>query len=97
MCEKIELDELIDDFIEQNTDGILEGTRGVKNLESLLNQIGYDGLGDFLADNPGAIDAVLRWIGYQDQITEWHDALLDSIKHADDGGDPVAEVARKLD
>ena len=89
--------ELIEDFIEQNTDGILEGTRGVKNLESLLKQIGYAGLGDFLADNPGAIEEVLSWIGNQDQITEWHDALLDSIKHADDGGGPIAEVARKLD
>ena len=79
MYEKIELDELIEAFIEQNTDGILKGARGVENLKTVLIQIGYDGLGDFLADNPRAIDAVLSWIGNQDQITEWHDALLDSI------------------
>lgn len=90
--------EEIEAFIEQNTDGFLEGARGVKNLESLLNQIGYDGLGDFLADNPEAIDAVLRWIGDQDQKTEWRDALLDSIAHDDDDdGDPITDAARKLD
>jgi hypothetical protein len=71
--------EEIEAFIEQNTNGILEGTRGVENLESLLNQIGYAGVGDFLADCPGAIEAVLTWIGDQDQMTEWGDALLDSI------------------
>lgn len=91
--------EEIEAFIEQNTDGNLEGTRGVKNLESLLSQIGYDGLDDFLVDCPGAIEAVLTWIGDQDQMTEWRDALLDSIAPDDDhdDGDPIAAAASKLD
>lgn len=75
--------EEIEAFIEQNTDGILEGTRGVENLKTVLMQIGYDGLGDFLADCPGAIEAVLTWIGDQDQMTEWSDALTvhDALVH----------------
>ena len=87
--------EEIEAFIDQNTNGILTGTRGVENLESLLSQIGYDGLGDFLAACPDAIAAVLTWIGDQDQVTEWRDALLDSIDPDDD--DPVTAAARKLD
>lgn len=91
--------EEIEAFIEQNTDGILEGTRGVENLETLLYQIDYAGVGDFLADCPGAIEAVLTWIGDQDQMTEWRDALLVSIApdDGDDDGDPIAAAASKLD
>jgi hypothetical protein len=92
--------EEIEAFIEQNTDGNLEGTRGVENLKTVLIQIGYDGLGDFLADCPGAIEAMLTWIGDQDQMTEWRDALLDSIApddDHDDDGDPIAAAASKLD
>ena len=88
--------EILETFIEQNTDGILEGRRGVENLESLLSQIGYAGVGDFLADNTAAIERLLLWIGYQDQKTKWRDALLDSIT-LDDTGNPVTEAARKLD
>lgn len=92
--------EEIEAFIEQNTDGILEGTRGVENLKTVLIQIGYDGLGDFLVDCPGAIEAILTWIGDQDRMTEWRDALLDSIApddDHDDDGDPIAAAASKLD
>lgn len=89
--------EILETFIEQNTDGTLNGTRGVENLETLLSQIGYAGVGDFLSDNSGAIEAVLSWIGYQDHITEWREALSVSIAPEDDGGNPVTEAARKLD
>ena len=79
--------EEIEAFIEQNTNGILEGTRGVENLKTLVIQIGYAGVNTFLADCPGAIEAVLTWIMDQDQMTEWRDALVDSITLDDDDHD----------
>lgn len=48
--------EEIEAFIEQNTNGILEGTRGVENLKTVLIQIGYDGLGDPITDAARKLD-----------------------------------------
>ena len=40
-----------------------EGDTGVRNFEDLTKDIGYDqGIDQFLADNPGAIETILEWI-----------------------------------
>lgn len=40
-----------------------EGDSGVRNFEELTKAIGYDqGIDQFLADNPGAIETLLEWI-----------------------------------
>jgi hypothetical protein len=68
-----------------------EGETGVKNLCRLTNAIGYkdpqyfgqfahDGsygdLIEFLEDNPGAVEAIIDWIGEQD-FPEWNEALTE--------------------
>lgn len=43
-----------------------EGERGVRNLEQLVKDIGYDnGIEEFLADNQGAMEVIVEW------ISEW--------------------------
>lgn len=59
-----------------------EGERGVRHLNDLCNAIGYDAHGFaygsslevFLADNPGAQAAIVKWIERQN-IGEWKDNL----------------------
>ena len=63
--------EKIDAYIDHNRMYHFEGCSGVKNLEKLLRDMGYDRggqfLGDwpihnFLSDNPGAIQALIEFI-----------------------------------
>ena len=58
------------------------GPSGVRNLEYLAEDLGYTSgsfignhpLFNFLADNPGAIQAIIDWIGDQN-IPEWAENL----------------------
>ncbi len=66
-----EFNELVEEFEEQENTYSNEGSRGVRNLESLIVAIDpnykYDGIGtstlhNFLEDNSGCIEAIKKWI-----------------------------------
>lgn len=59
-----------------------EGFDGVDNLETFLEIVGnYNSIPEFLADNPGAIEALIEWIG--DHITPEQEARIDKEIEAD--------------
>ena len=41
----------------------VEGERGVRNLENLVSNLGYMHIEEFLADNPGAVEAIVEFVG----------------------------------
>lgn len=61
----------IEKFCDDNKMYQFEGERGIKNLNKILAHIDYKGHGFaygspvevFLADNPGAIEAIIEFIG----------------------------------
>lgn len=64
----------------------IEGEQGVRNLEQLVETLGYGhgiyrnrAIEEFLIDNPGAVEAVLQFIGeWTDRNEEWAAALLNA-------------------
>ena len=72
--------ELLQDYIVNNRMFHFEGERGVNNMERVMKEVcGYTAdwggvLKNFFADNPGAIEAVLEWIGSHNNA-EWKDNL----------------------
>jgi hypothetical protein len=79
---------LIEKWTEENRVYRWEGERGVKDLERLCAAIGYkengfrygDPIHAFLADNPGAIEALVQWIeDRDDDAPEWKESLLDDL------------------
>ena len=63
-----------------------EGDSGVRNFEQLTKDIGYDqGIEHFLADNPGAIEALLEWIADNAEKggIEWKIDLADNCNYED--------------
>jgi hypothetical protein len=50
------------DFCEAEEVHRWDGERGVQNLKDVCARINYSSLEEFLADNPGAIEAVTQWI-----------------------------------
>lgn len=55
--------ELLQRYMEVNRMYCMEGERGVRNLEKIVNAVGnYRSLDEFLADNSGAIEAVITWL-----------------------------------
>jgi hypothetical protein len=79
-----DLSEAIERFQETNKSYRTEGEQGVKNLEKLLSALGYHEhnflhgtlIEVFLTDNPGAIEALIEWIGRQN-IEDWQSNLED--------------------
>ena len=86
-----DLDELIEMWQNQNSAYRLEGDRGLENLEKLISVLGYKRHGFrfgelievFLSDNPGAAEAIVNWIGEQNNI-EWKDSLKSEVTEEDD-------------
>jgi hypothetical protein len=85
--EEISLSELISKWQDTNRAWHFEGTGGVKSLERLLGAIGYKqgnylGYGheiaNFLSDNPGAMEAIINWIGEQDS-DEWKNNIISEL------------------
>lgn len=60
-----------------------EGARGVRNLETVLNEVcgygSYNTLDMFLEDNPGCMEAMLQWIGEQ-RVPEWEANLDEQLE-----------------
>ena len=65
----------------------VEGESGVRNLEQLVETLGYGegfmrnrAIEDFLTDNPGAVEAVLQFIGeWVERNNEWAERLKESL------------------
>jgi hypothetical protein len=67
-------------YLDDNKMHCFEGHRGIRAMEKIATEVcGYDNsfsgvLANFFADNPGAVEAVVKWIGKQ-QCAEWKDNL----------------------
>jgi hypothetical protein len=64
-----------------------EGDTGVRNFEQLVKDIGYDqGIENFLADNPGAIETLLEWISEHAEKggSEWKENLAEACDYQED-------------
>lgn len=70
--------DLLNDYIDQEKLWNQEGERGIQNLENIVNVLGYANLDEFLSDNPGAIEAILEWIGTQN-VTDWKKKLTEAV------------------
>lgn len=65
-----------------------EGERGFRNLEELVETLGYGegwmrgrAIEDFLTDNPGAVEAVLQFIGeWVERNDEWAERLQEAVE-----------------
>jgi len=74
------IEEPLQRYMEDNKMYCMEGERGVKHMETVIENVcGYTSifcgvLENFFADNPGAIEAVIEWIGKQHNA-DWKDNL----------------------
>jgi len=94
----MEMRDLLDDYCDQQEIYRFEGRKGIENLSRIARALGYTDpqffgqfkggcIGDllvFLEDNPGAMEAVVKWIGEQ-YSTEWQAALKSKISKSADG------------
>lgn len=66
-------------YLNDNKMHSFEGPRGVRHMEKIVHEVcGYTSdfggvLNNFFQDNPGAIEAVVEWIG--NQRNDWKDNL----------------------
>ena len=60
-----------------------EGESGVRDLEQLVGVIGYPSLEEFLADNPGACEAIISFIEeWVPKTVNHHDSWYDKLRDA---------------
>lgn len=96
--------EQMETYLANNKMFSFEGQRGVKHMEQIASEVcGYTPdfsgvLENFFADNPGAIAAVVEWIGTQaTKGSEWNDNLeaMVGAEEEDEVGDlaPPEEIA----
>ena len=83
--------ELFDKYMDNHFRSF-EGERGVRNLEQLVETLGYGegwmrgrAIEDFLTDNPGAVQAVVEFIGeWVGRNSDWQDRLSDGVEEEED-------------
>ena len=61
-------------YLDGNKFYSFEGDRGERQFADIVKTLGYRSISDFFADNSGAYEALLEWIGSQHNA-EWVDAL----------------------
>lgn len=74
-----DLYEVIQKYLDTKEFYSFEGERGVTRFETLVNDLGYNTIEEFLADNPGVLDTIIDWIA-DHGINEWRDKLSRAIK-----------------
>lgn len=90
------IQEQLDVYIDNNKMYSFEGSRGVQRMEKIMREVcGYDNsfngtMQMFFEDNPGAIEAVVEWIGTQ-RSTSWKENLEDLVGPAEE--DEVGDLA----
>lgn len=64
------------------------GYTGMRQLERVVRTLSpdYGNLEEFFYDNPGAIEAVIEWIGKQN-VSEWKENILLKIDLVDEDSD----------
>ncbi len=86
------LSELIERWQSENNANCMEGATGVRKLEELCKSIGYKegnfigsevSIWNFLADNSGAIEALIGWIGETDN-EEWKENLASELPEVEE-------------
>lgn len=91
-----DMDELVEAFVEHNRFYSMEGNQGVSRFTQVVAAIGYNHhSGDyghpilnFLADNSGAIEKLMEWIGDQNS-SEWKENMVNTL--LEDGFDDVPD------
>lgn len=91
-----DMDELVEAFVEHNRFYCMEGNQGVSRFAQVVSAIGYNHQsGDyghpilnFLADNSGAIEKLMEWIGDQNS-EEWKESIAETLLN--DGYDDVPD------
>lgn len=82
----LDINELFEKYLEDNKMYHFEGTDGVRHLDNLCASFGYTSgqfigaspIMNFLADNPGAMEAILEFIrDHIDGNPEWQENLLE--------------------
>lgn len=79
-----DINELFDKYLKDNRMWRMEGTDGVRNLETICANLGYTSgqfiganpIMNFLADNPGAMEAIVEFVrDHIGHIPEWQESL----------------------
>lgn len=91
----MDANELFDTYCEKNRMFHFEGERGVQHLTQVVETLGYGegwmrgrAIEDFLTDNPGAIEAVMEFIGeWVGRNSEWQEKLADAVEEATMSGE----------
>ena len=87
----------MEDYLSNNKMYSFEGPRGVRHMEQVIQDVcgytpDYSGvMANFFQDNPGAIEAVVEWIGKQAMKGDWKDNLESLVGPAED--DEVGDLA----
>ena len=87
----------MEDYLAKHKMYCMEGPRGVRNLEQIATEVcgytpDYSGvMANFFQDNPGAIEAVVEWIGKQALKGDWKDNLESLVGPAEE--DEVGDLA----
>lgn len=73
------------DFLDKKQFNSFEGPRGVERLKATVKALdsNYSDVEEFLMDNSGCIEAILKWIGRQ-RSDEWLQGLQRAVKAAVD-------------
>ncbi|MCK9462623.1 MAG: hypothetical protein M0R80_23640 [Proteobacteria bacterium] len=80
LADSLAAEELVDDYIRSQPRYHLEGESGVACLENLFQALGYDDLTSFLADNPGAQEALEQFVRENlPGCKEWQEGLRENI------------------
>lgn len=75
-----DMHELVDKWMDANKAYSFEGDRGVRNFNKFVQSLNpdYRDVDSFLADNSGAIEALINWI--QDaNVSEWSENLENEL------------------
>jgi hypothetical protein len=82
-------DAMFDKYLSDNRLWSMEGESGVRKFEQVVREIGgYSDLHAFLADNPGALTAMMEFV--QEWIPrneEWQERLVDLVPAPEDDGE----------
>ena len=88
--DKKDLDELLEEYMDQEKIYRFEGDSGLESLGKIFEAMGYEEhnfkygsfVEVFLADNPGAVEAIIDWIEEQN-VPEWKEKLKEKLHGVD--------------
>lgn len=86
-----DLSDILEQYLTENRFHHFEGDSGMDRMTKVCEDLGYPGHGfkygtpieSFLSDNPGAMQAILDWVGEQN-IPEWRENLESHLSEDDE-------------